>query len=114
MIEYVYPPVGPVNPVPAPNFMVFTPTTTPTQFDTAGARCVGVIIHVPDFDNTPAAVGAYCYVGDSAGDLGIEIPPGEKRFIACGNTNQLKVSRKANAGDAVAFIRIEVIGTNRG
>ena len=109
-VEFIYPPAGPVNKVGAPKHITFTPTTTATQFDTTGSRCVGVIIHVPDFDGTPAAVDSYCYVQDGAGNVGIEIAPGEKRFVVCGNTNQLKVFRKANAGGAVAFIRVEVIG----
>lgn len=111
MENVVFPPGAVASPLP-PVFLSYAPTTTLARFDgSTDYSCVGVLIQVPDFDDTPAAVDANVYVKSSQSAGLIEIAPGKERFILCSNTNQLTVKRVANAGGAIAFIRAEVIRT---
>lgn len=103
-------PYGPQTFVPTvPSvFKVLALTTTLTQFDVAGTRCVGVLIQVPTFDDTPAAVDAYVYVSIK-GVIGAELAPGESRFFAVSNSNQIKAKIVTGAGGTNGFIRCEIV-----
>jgi hypothetical protein len=111
MAEQLYPPINGVQSPMPPKFIVQTPTGTFTQFDSAGINCVGVNIQNPAYDDSGNPVTAYLYV-QAGGVAGAEIAPGETKFIACSNTNQLKLGIISGAGGTVAFARIEVIRVN--
>lgn len=112
-----YPPTQIVNAALAPSYLTFTPTTTASRIDGVsgtgrGTECVGLLIDIPTYDNTPALVDANVYIQDEAGNIGIEMEPGDPpRFVGCSNTGQVKVKRVATAGGAVAFIRVEIVRT---
>lgn len=108
MAEQIFPPINGVQAPLPPKFIVQTPTGTFTQFDATGISCVGVNIQNPSYDDSGNAVTAYLYV-QYGGVAGIELAPGEKAFIACSNTNQIKLGIISGAGGTVAFARIEVI-----
>lgn len=108
MPEQIYPPGAPNPPV----FLTMTPTTTATQIDSSGQPCVGLNCQVPKYDDSGVVVNAYVYAVDGAAKLGVEIAPGEKVFIACSNTNQLKFKLISGAGGTTAFLRAEVIKSN--